>query len=52
MARPFAAPPGIPEDRKRALVDAFVKTMKDPDFLADTAKMQGGCESGERRRDR
>jgi len=40
MARPFAAPPGIPDDRKRALVEAFVKTMKDPDFLADAAKMK------------
>jgi tripartite-type tricarboxylate transporter receptor subunit TctC len=40
MARPFAAPPGIPEDRKRALIEAFDKTMKDPDFLAEAAKMQ------------
>jgi tripartite-type tricarboxylate transporter receptor subunit TctC len=40
MARPFAAPPGIPEDRKRALIDAFDKTMKDPDFLADAEKMK------------
>jgi tripartite-type tricarboxylate transporter receptor subunit TctC len=40
MARPFAAPPGIPEDRRRALIEAFDKTMKDPDFLADAAKMK------------
>jgi tripartite-type tricarboxylate transporter receptor subunit TctC len=40
MARPFAAPPGIPEDRKRALIAAFDKTMKDPDFLAEAAKMK------------
>jgi tripartite-type tricarboxylate transporter receptor subunit TctC len=40
MARPFAAPPGIPEDRKRALIDAFNKTMKDPDFLAEAAHMK------------
>ena len=40
MARPFAAPPGIPGDRRRALIAAFDKTMKDPDFLADAAKMQ------------
>jgi tripartite-type tricarboxylate transporter receptor subunit TctC len=40
MARPFAAPPGIPEDRRRALVEAFAKTVKDPDFLADAAKMK------------
>jgi tripartite-type tricarboxylate transporter receptor subunit TctC len=40
MARPFAAPPGIPDDRRRALVAAFDKTMKDPDFLADAEKMK------------
>jgi hypothetical protein len=40
MARPFAAPPGIPEDRRRALVEAFDKTMKDPDFLAEAEKMK------------
>ena len=38
MARPFAAPPGIPADRKAALVKAFDATMKDPEFLAETAK--------------
>jgi tripartite-type tricarboxylate transporter receptor subunit TctC len=40
MARPFAAPPGIPDDRKRALIEAFDKTMKDPEFLAEAAKMK------------
>ncbi len=40
MARPFAAPPGIPDDRRRALVAAFEQTMKDPDFLAEAAKMK------------
>jgi tripartite-type tricarboxylate transporter receptor subunit TctC len=40
MARPFAAPPGIPEDRRKALVAAFAATMKDPEFLADAQKMQ------------
>jgi tripartite-type tricarboxylate transporter receptor subunit TctC len=30
MARPFAAPPGIPADRKAALAKAFDDTMKDP----------------------
>jgi tripartite-type tricarboxylate transporter receptor subunit TctC len=38
MARPFAAPPGIPEDRKRALREAFDATMKDPQFLAEAQK--------------
>jgi tripartite-type tricarboxylate transporter receptor subunit TctC len=40
MARPFAAPPGIPDERRRALVAAFDKTMKDPEFLAEAAKMK------------
>jgi tripartite-type tricarboxylate transporter receptor subunit TctC len=35
VARPFAAPPGIPEDRKIALRKAFDDTMKDPEFLAE-----------------
>lgn len=39
MARPFAAPPGIPADRKAALVKAFDDTMKDPDYLADAKKL-------------
>ena len=38
LSRPFAAPPGIPADRLAALRDAFQKTMKDPDFLADAEK--------------
>jgi tripartite-type tricarboxylate transporter receptor subunit TctC len=40
MARPYAAPPGIPADRRKALVAAFDATMKDPEFLADAQKMQ------------
>ena len=40
MARPFVAPPGIPDDRRRALIEAFEATVKDPDFLADAAKMK------------
>ena len=35
MGRPFAAPPGVPEDRKQALRKAFDDTMKDPEFLAE-----------------
>jgi tripartite-type tricarboxylate transporter receptor subunit TctC len=38
MGRPFAAPPGIPEDRKQALRKAFDDTMKDPEFLAEAQK--------------
>jgi tripartite-type tricarboxylate transporter receptor subunit TctC len=39
MARPFAAPPGIPQDRKRALIAAFDATMSDADFLAEAKKL-------------
>lgn len=39
IARPFAAPPGIPDDRRRALVAAFDATMKDPEFLEDAARL-------------
>src|SRR5439155_1457361 len=34
MARPFAAPPGIPAARKAALIAAFERTTKDPDYPA------------------
>ena len=40
VARPYAAPPGIPDDRRRALIAAFDRTMKDPEFLADAEKLQ------------
>lgn len=39
MARPFAAPPGIPADRKAALTAAFERTTADPDFLAEAQRM-------------
>jgi hypothetical protein len=39
IARPFAAPPGIPADRARALREAFDATMKDPEFLAEARKL-------------
>ena len=40
MGRPFVAPPGIPEDRKAALIKAFEATMRDPAFLEDAAKQR------------
>jgi tripartite-type tricarboxylate transporter receptor subunit TctC len=40
MARPFAAPPGIPPDRHAALVAAFDATMKDAEFLATAKKLK------------
>ena len=39
MARPFAAPPGIPADRKAALITAFEHTNADPDFLAEAQRL-------------
>jgi len=40
MAYPYAAPPGVPEDRLAALRSGFDQMTKDPDFIAD-AKKQG-----------
>lgn len=40
MARPFAAPPGVPADRAQALRDAFAATLKDPELLAEAKKLQ------------
>ena len=39
MARPFAAPPDIPPDRKAALIEAFERTMQDAEFLAEAQKL-------------
>ncbi len=39
MGRPFLAPPGIPPDRAAALRKAFVETMRDAAFLAESQKM-------------
>jgi tripartite-type tricarboxylate transporter receptor subunit TctC len=40
IARPFTAPPGVPEDRIKALRSAFDATMKDPDFVAEAKKLE------------
>ncbi len=39
IGRPFIAPPGLPADRREALRQAFVDTMKDPAFLAEAMKV-------------
>jgi tripartite-type tricarboxylate transporter receptor subunit TctC len=39
MARPFAAPPDVPAERKAALIAAFDATMTDADFLAEAQKL-------------
>ena len=38
MGRPYAAPPGVPQDRADALRQAFMATMADKDFLAEVDK--------------
>src|SRR3954453_10191466 len=40
VGRPFAAPPGVPEDRKQALRRAFDETLKDPAFLEEADKLK------------
>ena len=39
IARPFAAPPGVPPERVQALRAAFDATMKDPQFLAEAKRL-------------
>ncbi|MBX9759788.1 MAG: hypothetical protein K2Y29_13515 [Beijerinckiaceae bacterium] len=38
LGRPFAAPPNIPQDRKKILRDAFMAMATDPQFLAEADK--------------
>jgi hypothetical protein len=40
LSRPFAAPPGLPPARAKALQDAFLAVHKDPDYLTDAAKLK------------
>jgi len=39
-ADPYVAPPGIPKERLTILREAFMRTMADPDFLADAKKLE------------
>ena len=49
IGRPFVAPPNLPPDRLKLLRDAFMATMKDPEFIAEAAqrKLTLEPESGE-----
>jgi tripartite-type tricarboxylate transporter receptor subunit TctC len=38
FGRPIVASPGIPAERVKILRDAFAKTLKDPDLLAEAKK--------------
>ena len=40
MSRPILAPPGVPAARLKLLREAFDKTMKDPEFLAEAAQQK------------
>ncbi len=40
MARPFAAPPGLPASKATLLRRAFDATMQDPEFRADAARIK------------
>ena len=40
IGRPFIAPPNLPADKLKMLRDAFDKTMKDPDFIADAKRQK------------
>ena len=39
MSRPFAAPPGVPEDRAKALQTAFLAAHRDRQYLEEAAKV-------------
>jgi tripartite-type tricarboxylate transporter receptor subunit TctC len=39
LGRAIFAPPGVPQDRSKALSDAFAATMKDPAFQAEAQKL-------------
>jgi tripartite-type tricarboxylate transporter receptor subunit TctC len=39
LGRPVIAPPGVPPDRANALRTAFMRTMQDPELLAETGKL-------------
>jgi tripartite-type tricarboxylate transporter receptor subunit TctC len=40
LGRPFVAPPEVPRERIEALRNAFLATMRDPEFVAETKKLR------------
>ena len=40
MARPFVAPAGIPADRAKALRDAFMAAVHDPEYISESKKLE------------
>jgi tripartite-type tricarboxylate transporter receptor subunit TctC len=39
FGRPLLAPPGVPRERVAILRQAFDRTMRDPEFLAEAARL-------------
>lgn len=39
MGRPYAAPPGVPDDRVRILRRGFMGALRDPEFLAEAKRL-------------
>jgi tripartite-type tricarboxylate transporter receptor subunit TctC len=39
LSRPFAAPPGLPPDRAKALQAAFMATLKDPQYIEEAQRL-------------
>jgi tripartite-type tricarboxylate transporter receptor subunit TctC len=40
LSRPFAAPPGLPADRAKALQQAFLAVHQDPDYLDEAQRLK------------
>lgn len=40
LSRPFAAPPGVPQERAEALQKAFLAVHEDPQYLEEAAKLK------------
>lgn len=40
LGRPIAVPPGTPPDRLKLLRDAYQKTLKDPELIAETKRLR------------
>ena len=49
LSRPFAAPPGLPPARAKALEAAFLAVQKDPAISAGRGNAQSRCQPGRRR---
>lgn len=47
ISKPYAAPPGVPAERLKALREAFTKAMKDPALLEEAKKLDLSPKDGE-----